>query len=344
MKKSGAWLAISLFCIVAGAALLLISGVRSDGDLKNALSSSGSGEKQEEKSVTVKENFSGIRVLEADADVRLLSSPDGVCRVVYGESESSRCRVEVNGDTLQVIRETDGGASIGFHFSSDPLPVRIYLPGDQYRALTVETASGNVEADRGFVFGTVEIQTASGDVRLQDLRGDSLRLTCSSGEISLRELQVQKLRADSTSGALSLEECVLGTLELHSTSGEILLDKVTADRLETSSTSGDQKMKACSLRSLSLESSSGELKLKSVLCFEAAQIRSSSGNVKLEDCDAASFDIETTSGEVEGTLLSEKDFLISTASGSVHTDGGRRGAAECRVRTTSGDVDLRVAR
>ncbi len=303
-QKNRFWLIFGIICIVAGLALTLFSGFLAGG-FKQLFT--GSVYSPSEKNTTISQSFRSVKVGDAVADVQLLPSEDGSCRVYYGEDEKLHYRVTVENDTLIVEREDDSRFSfgrLGFLVSRKEVPVRIYLPAGSYDSLRIYTASGDVILSGDASWNTTRIQTASGDVRLQDLRTEALDVQTASGDMALNGLIAESLTLGTTSGEISLRGGELGALTINATSGDVLLD--------------------------------------GSVCSGAAQIHTVSGEIELRGADAASFRIESTSGDVSGSLLSEKDFILSSTSGKLYSSGGRRGAGECRVSTTSGDVDLRV--
>ena len=343
MKGDKKLLIFSILCIAAGLALLFFSDIRSGSDLLQSLERVGAAESQTERSVEVKEPFRSLRVEEADADVQLLLSDDGGCRVVYGENEHTRCSVRVENDTLIVIREDDGVRS-GLLYQ-DSLPLRIYLPGENYAELEIKASSSDVSAARGLRFEKAEIQTASGDIALQDFEAKELRLASSSGRIELEEVRAESLRADSASGDLRLRDCGLGELKLGSTSGDMDLEQIEcAGGAEIHTASGDVELKDAEMETLELSGTSGRICLTETVCRGKLTAETSSGDIRLQRAAAGSYELRSTSGDVDGSVYGPVDFIVDTGSGDVRTKGGQRGAAPCQVSTRSGDVDLEALR
>lgn len=334
-------LVFSILCIAAGLLCLLFSGVRSSGDLMQALDRIGAVERQEKKSVDVTEPFTGLLVQEASADVQLLPSEDGGCRVVYGESEFSRCRVDVENGTLTVVRETEEHSRKGLFSIEDALPVSIYLPAGDYEALSVTTASGDVKASSRLGFAETAIHTGSGNIRLEDLSAGDLNLSSTSGDVRLENLEAETLSAKTGSGKVKLRGCSAASLKLESSSGDLTVkaSSCTGDgQLRTGS--GDIELEDSSFRALDLSSTSGEATLSKTACSGSVKAETGSGNIRLRKAAGASFDLRSTSGDVKGSVIGPVDFIVDTSSGSAHTKNGQRGAAPCQVKTGSGDVDL----
>lgn len=116
------------------------------------------------------------------------------------------------------------------------------------------------------------------------------------------------------------------------------------DSLSVQTVSGDMELGGLSAKGASLESVSGELELKELIVSGKLTVGTVSGDVDLDRCDAGEIDIVTVSGEVEGTLLSPKQFDVHTISGKLDVPASESGAARCTISTTSGDVELKLAR
>ncbi len=326
MKGNKKLLIFSILCIVAGLVLTVFSGVRDGGYLKQLLGDAGNARLQEKKTVDVTEAFHSLSVTESSADVQLLPSEDGGCRVVYGEDEYSRCSVSVENGVLTVERETKDHARSGLIVFEETLPVCIYLPAESYRALSVTASSGDFRSSGGFSWETAAIETHSGDIRLEELSAETLTAKSGSGDIKLRG-------------------CSVGSLTLESGSGELKAEALNCSGDgQLRSGSGDIKLEESSFRSLVISATSGEVKLTQTVCSGSVKAETGSGDITLRKISAESFDFRSGSGDVKGSVYGPVDFIVDTGSGSVRTRGGVRGEAECRVKTGSGDVDLETDR
>ena len=148
------------------------------------------------------------------------------------------------------------------------------------------------------------------------------------------------VRIDTVSGEVELYACNCGDLSVTSSSGDQRLSELQAGKTQLQAVSGEIRLSAATLRELRIETSSGDVHLEAAVSRGHAQIRTVSGEVHLQDADAATMEIRTSSGNVRGSIRTEKDFRVETSSGDVYTSGSRRGAGECYVVTSSGDVHL----
>lgn len=106
---------------------------------------------------------------------------------------------------------------------------------------------------------------------------------------------------------------------------------------------GDGEISVSSFRGdeLNVQTSSGKVELLGVQA-KRVQMRTGSGLVKGSDIDTGNLLVETQSGNVELSDLESATFAVSTDSGSVDLAPGLARTREASVRSTSGNVTLRI--
>lgn len=249
-------------------------------------------------------NFTNVSVTDYYADVQFRVSRDGSVSVVTRDAADVTHTVRVEGNTLTVTRPEPSVGQRLFHHDDDDPEVTIYLPAGNYGALTVSNTSGDIETAGQLGFASASLTTVSGDI---DLNGP-----------------------------------VSGKIVCNTTSGDVELRCPTAGDVEISTTSGDAELNDSYIQSLKVVSVSGEVNLERTTAAGAVTIETTSGDVELERSDAASLTISTTSGEVEGSLLSGKNFAVSSSIGRVSAPAADPAGGPCTVTTTSGDIRLIV--
>ena len=255
----------------------------------------------------VEQTFDRISISNTDCDLRFQPSQDGTCSVTCHENENISHAVAVENGTLTVTRsdERKWFERWSFNISGSNTEIVVSLPQDEYDALSINSASGNIYLPGGFTFGDVDIQSMSGDISfLSDATG-SVGITSISGEIYVSGINASAAGIRSTSGDIFLgDSSVTGALETGSTSGEIDLDSVVCGQFSARNVSGD---------------------------------------VDLVHCDAHELQITSTSGDVSGSLLTGKVFNADTVSGNIELPPSDPAGGLCEVSTTSGDIEFIVA-
>jgi DUF4097 and DUF4098 domain-containing protein YvlB len=169
---------------------------------------------------------------------------------------------------------------------------------------------------------SVEVQTASGDIVVQDVNG-RVRLRSTSGEVHVRRATDVEVRT--ISGDLALDE-ITGEARLRTVSGDARITQDGAGRLEYGTTSGDLDWTGACGAHCRLEA------------------RTTSGDIVLHLAPSSSFDLRYLSHS--GELCDQVGVKIADAMPNRHgggmthaTLGSGEGVIECQ--TFSGDLQLK---
>lgn len=270
--------------------------------------------------------FHSLSIEVDTADVRLLPAEDGVCRIICQEGAKTQHTVAVRDDTLYV-EATDDRAwyeHIGiFHFGSTS--VTVYLPETDYRILTVETSTGDVEAPDVFTFDSAEVETDTGDIDWHADVHTSLSLGTDTGRIVVASIQVGTvLAAETDTGRMEFTDVQCEDMRTEAHTGDVSLQKViVADSLKIVTTTGDA----------TLTDTAAALEL---------DIQTDTGDVLFNNADADQIRVHTSTGDVKGTLRTEKIFFTETDTGRVNVPRTTTGGT-CEIETDTGDINIRLA-
>lgn len=314
-KRSVTVLAIILLCI--GLVFVLASLILSSFNLSFISSLQFA-----DVSHPITQVFDSILIEEIDCNVVLLPSQDGTCTVISQEVPHLFNTVSVEDGTLTVRRRDERAwHERALVFGAADPTLTVYLPEAQYDALTVRTTSGSIRTQAPLAFRSVRLKSVNGGIELSAAVKDSATLSTTSGSISAHDLQTATLTASSADGAIDLHRVSADTLNVVGVSGDVHLDD------------------GVSARELYVEAADGNIILTAVNVTESLRIEGVSGNVAIFNTEFAAAYVETSSGNVTGTLPSEKQFDVQTASGVVlHPASG--GVAPLRIRTVSGNVSF----
>lgn len=271
----------------------------------------------------ISEPFRDISVTAGTADIELVPTEYGVCRVVCYEEESAKHTVAVEDGTLviRVREEPSWQGYIGLSFGSPR--ITLYLPEAEYRTLSVHGSVGAVEIPADFAFESAEITLSTGNAAFY---------ASAAGTVSIR----------TDTGNIRAEHLSAGALDLAVTTGAVTAaDLRCAGELGVKVTTGKAKLSDAVCGSLSSDGSTGSLTMTNVVAEGKISVERSTGDVRLEGCDAAELFIRTGTGDVSGSLLSEKVFLTDTGTGRVEVpksvSGGR-----CEITTGTGDIQITI--
>ena len=114
------------------------------------------------------------------------------------------------------------------------------------------------------------------------------------------------------------------------------------DNANIETDTGKVRIEDIAFAMLSIEVDTGDVDLKGVTATVKMRIESDTGDVELDMCDAADIYIKTSTGDVTGTLRTHKIFYHKTSTGDVDLPPSRPGG-ECRIITSTGDMEIRIA-
>lgn len=293
------WLIVAVSLVLVGG--IIFVGVMSvfDWDFSKVTTS-----KFETNSYGITEDFGKIVINTQTADIKILPSEDGACKIVCKEQTNAKHDVKVTDGTLD-IRLNDQRKwheHIGFNFKTPQITV--YLPQESRCAVAIRNTTGDVELAKDFTFKSVDIDLSTGGVMIFSSVTESIAVVCSTGDVVLENVSAESVTA-------------------HVTTGDITFKNVTSSGdLDTSSTTGDTT-------------------LKNVITSGKLTVKKTTGNVTLDGCDASELFIKTTTGDVKGSLLSEKVFVASTTTGDVDLPKTVTGG-KCEITTTTGDIEISI--
>ena len=124
---------------------------------------------------------------------------------------------------------------------------------------------------------------------------------------------------------------------MQSVSGDLAIRSITPV-IQAETTSGAITLTDVQCGSVTAETTSGECVLRDVIAQDTLQISSVCGSITLTDCDALALCLSSTSGDIGGSLLSRKDFTVSTVCGDVDVPSAGGSGMTCDITTISGDI------
>ncbi|MBR2019715.1 MAG: DUF4097 family beta strand repeat protein [Clostridia bacterium] len=280
--------------------------------------------KYETNRYTLSETFSDISIRTDTAQVELVPAEGSESTVVCYEEAKRKHEVAVE-DGVLVIKVVDTRAwyeYIGIHFGKPP-KLTVAIPEGAYGTLSVKGKTGDTRISSAFHFESIAISTSTGDVTNHASALGDVTLTASTGDILTEGIAAASLQLSVSTGKITVSDVTCaGDLTVNVSTGKATLTSVACKNLRSD---GD----------------TGKLILKNVIASEAFSVKRSTGDVTLEACDAAELRIQTDTGDVEGTLLSDKVFLVRTDTGKTEVPSSVTGG-KCEITTDTGDIRIRI--
>lgn len=226
------------------------------------------------------ENFSSISVNTDTANVTVLPSPDGACRVICVEREKEIHTVSLTDGTLNIqltdTREWYDHISI----FSRPTSITLYLPRSEYDSVCIKADTGDIKVEDISV-GTLNICVSTGDVSAKSVSSD--------GEVSVGV----------TTGDACLTDLTCKNLTSSGSTGNITLKSVRAsDSISLKRSTGDVTFDGCDATALTVKTSTGNVR-GSLLTEKIFSVKTSTGKVSVPDgTSGGTFDATTSTGDI----------------------------------------------
>lgn len=258
----------------------------------------------ETKTYEIGEDFRDLSVHTDTADLVFAQSEDGTCKVVCHEESKVKHEVSVQSGTLTIRVKNEKEWFDFIDLGLENTKITIYLPNAEYGKLQVNGTTGDVQLSHDFRFEQVNISVSTGCIHLDNVSAKMIDLSASTGDIIAAGIECE------------------GNVAAHVSTGRVELSDV-----------------AC--RNVKSTGSTGDLSLKRVLAEEGIHVERSTGDVTFDGSDAAEIFVRIGTGDVKGSLLTGKNFLVETRTGSIDVPKSVSGGT-CEITTSTGDVQLTI--
>jgi DUF4097 and DUF4098 domain-containing protein YvlB len=241
---------------------------------------------------------------------------------------------EGNRITIRVVRPQRAYVGLAFTRSSRA-DFEIRVPSET--SLQLASSSGDLALSE--VTGGGELRTVSGNVRVDEVNG-ALSVQSSAGDVTLAGLNdAGDLEIGTVSGDVKVQDVEGDSLTAHTSSGKIQIDQGTlrgALNLET--VSGDVAALGIRATSCRLVSSSGKLTLEG--CSGRLELQTVSGSIQVNNARDVELELSTSSGKVHfsGSLGAEGEHRLESVSGNMRLVLPADAAFDLDIETISGDV------
>lgn len=268
-------------------------------------------------------SFSDINIDTDTADIRILPSKDGVCKVICTDEKNLSHSVTMDGETLS-IKLTDSRKwyeHIGITFGSKKITV--YLPENEYGNLSIDSNTSDIEIENTFTFKDIDIKGSTSDIEVYASATNNIKIKNSTGSVKVKDISAGMLDITVSTGNVSIYDVLCnGDIKIKVSTGKSTLSNIKCLNITSTGNTGD-------------------IIMKNVIASELLSIKRSTGDVKFEGCDAEEIFVDTDTGDVSGTLLSNKIFTTSTDTGDIKVPESTSGG-KCKINTDTGDIKIQI--
>ena len=317
--KNKVWLILAALITVFGCLIFALALYLGKWDIKML-----STDKFETETYEIHEDFQNIKIDIDTSDIKFLPSETENAKVICKERIKEKHEVSVTDHTLSVILNDQRNWTDYISFFSFESPkITVYLPGEEYLSLKIDTDTGDIEIPKDFNFKDIEVNGSTADVKCLASAHEDIKIKVSTGDITLSSIKVKNLDLAVSTGDIIAESInCSGDIAVKVSTGKTTLTNITCKNLVSDGNTGD-------------------MNLSGILAQESFNIERSTGDIKLTDCDAAEIEMETSTGNIKGTLKTSKIFTAATNTGKVKvpetTEGGK-----CKLTTDTGDIIINI--
>lgn len=271
----------------------------------------------------IQEAFTDIVVNTDTSDILFGISDDNTCQVVCREQEKlthSVCVVD-GVLTIELVDQRKWYEHIGINLGNSQITV--YLPRNDYGALTVNASTADVALPRELGFENVAISLSTGDISSFAAVSQKAKFKASTGRVWVESIAPETLDISVTTGSITVTDAACtGDVTLGVTTGKVKLTDMTCQNLYSSGSTGD-------------------LTLNNVTASGSFNLKYTTGDIGFTKCDASEIICKTTTGDVTGSLLTPKVFITRSNTGHINvpktTTGGK-----CQITTGTGDIQITI--
>jgi DUF4097 and DUF4098 domain-containing protein YvlB len=285
-----------------------------------------------------------VRTLNVISNLRGDGSGQDMTLTLSGNISSNREKavpsliIDEGGRTVTVQLYPDRQSFFGLS-QSGTVNFEAILPSSFNGTVTVTGSSDDISL-RSFEIAEMDVESSSGDLTANDIRGKKVSLKVSSGDFRGDGIFAENnLSIKSSSGDVELGLIEASDIVIEASSGEITIDNAQASgKIEVNASSGRITGGRIAGGQVLLDNSSGKIIVETLEAGDAG-INVSSGDVQLGTVVVESLDIKLSSGDLKVNTLDSNRTEINT-SGKTEIKSGR---GEINLEGSSGDVNLTLS-
>ena len=234
-ERTKVLLSIATFFVGAGLIVFIVMMTANGWDFSKL-----STVKHLEDTYTITEDFQTVSLDTESADVRILPSEDGSCKVVCKYPEKSNHSVAVEDGVLKIHFEDNSSWIDNIGFSIKSPEISVYLSEKMFKFLLADVSSGDINIMRNVSFIDIDITTKSGDVTCYTIVDQALRIKTSSGDVTLDDVFTGDIDVETGSGDVDLVKCqAWNSIKINTSSGDVEGDLRGSYTYLVESSSGD---------------------------------------------------------------------------------------------------------
>ncbi|MHB8065233.1 MAG: DUF4097 family beta strand repeat-containing protein [Ruminiclostridium sp.] len=328
IKKITLWLSVTIIACFAIATMLFFQI-----DIKNFKDNNYQYDVNEEKTFETGD-IKDIIVDSFISDINIIEYDDTKVKVhVYGKlytknkNEENNPMVELINGTLNIKENRKSIVHVGINlnigelFQRNEMQIDLFVPKSYSENMKIDSSSGSVKAD-SLKLKELAINTFSGDIELNDVTADAVRLETSSGLIKAGNIEANNIiNIDSFSGNSIFESIKAEEILFENSSGNMSFGIAEAEKITGDTFSGNITAEKLKAEDADISTSSGKIDFKNAT-IKKIKSETFSGDITFNNATINDSDIDTSSGSVTIKLIEGSEFALEadSSSGNVACD------------------------
>ena len=251
----------------------------------------------------INDSFDNIEIIGSDFDINIYPkvTDDSGSRINCVENNKMKFDISVV-DYKLIIKLQDERNFSQLLFDFYDLEIELHLEYQVYNDLIIENDTGDIFVSEYLSFNDITIISSTGDLKLKANEINNLDIKSSTGDIEINDTIIKN------------------NVSIESSTGEIVLKNVNCDKLN-------------------IKTSTGYTKLINVLVSTDFAMDGSTSDVYLYRFDANNIYITLTTGDINGIILTNKIFMVTSSTGEILVPDTTTGGI-CKIKTSTGDVTI----
>lgn len=251
--------------------------------------------------------------------------PSGEDRVIikeylYNDTPEAMASVSYGDEKEVLVSGKDAYTFVIFGFFwGEGERIEVYLPEKGLKTLSIETGSGNITSDSGYIANeeSLTVKAGSGNINWSNAAAKELSFRAGSGNIKVKN--------------------VGGVIEMQTGSGNITGEQV-AGKLKARAGSGNITLEEFE-GSGSAEAGSGNVRMEAVSVTGDMEFETRSGNIRVEVPEGLSFQFQADTGS--GNINTDFDDVLSYNKKGNSAEGNVGLRPELRIYAKAGSGNVR---
>ena len=233
----------------------------------------------------VSADFKKIDIDVTSSDIVFAKSNDKKCRVEFYESENIKHAAKVEDGSLNITEEDKRKWYDYFvPFMFKKAKTTIYLPSNEYAALTVDAKTGNTDIPEGFTFNEIDIDKTSGKTYISGVKADMLSIDTTTGDVRLDSVKVGgDIDISVTTGDVSFRDVTAdGDLSVKGVTGDVLFENSDAKNVTVKTTTGDVEGNLLTDKAFTADTTTGKVRVPDSSTGGRCEISTTTGDITID--------------------------------------------------------------